>query len=181
MSEYERIERKNGYMGNFINMFIDKVRLPNKHIVDIEYIDHPGAAAIVPVDNDGNIIMVRQFRYAASGFIWEIPAGKIDNGEAPEICAARELQEETGFSCDQLEPLGFIWTTPGFTNEKIWLYLARNLELCTQALEDSEVLTVEKVPVSKAIEDAKKGLINDAKTVCGLLRAEPFLKQSGLI
>lgn len=181
MTDYERIERKNGYIGKFINMFIDKVRLPNQHVVELEYIDHPGAAAIVPVDDDGNIIMVRQFRYAASGYVWEIPAGKIDHGEPPEICAARELQEETGFSCAQLEPIGFIWTTPGFTNEKIWLYLARNLQASTQALEDSEVLTVEKVPAEKAIADARNGQINDAKTVCGLLRAEPLLRKAGLL
>mgnify|MGYP001207177271 FL=1 len=181
MTQYERIERKDGYIGKFINMFIDKVRLPNQHIVELEYIDHPGAAAIVPVDHDGNIIMVRQFRYAASGFVWEIPAGKLDAGEAPEICAARELQEETGFRAKQMEPLGYIWTTPGFTNEKIWLYLARDLEPCEQALEDSEVLTVEKVPASQAIEDAKQGRINDGKTVCALLRAEPLLKEAGLI
>ncbi len=136
MTQYERIERKTGYMGKFINMFIDKVRLPNQHIIELEFIDHPGASAVVPVDNDGNIIMVRQFRYAASGFILEIPAGKIDAGEAPEICAARELQEETGYRSDHLEPLGFIWTTPGFTNEKIWLYLAQGLQACEQALED---------------------------------------------
>ena len=181
MTQYERIERKNGYIGKFINMFVDKVRLPNQHIVELEYIDHPGAAAIVPIDDEGNVIMVRQFRYAASGFVWEIPAGKLDNGEKPERCAYRELQEETGFRAQQWDPLGFIWTTPGFTNEKIWLYLARDLEPCAQALEDSEVLTVEKVPARKAIADAKQGRINDGKTVCALLRAEPLLREAGLI
>ena len=181
MTQYERIERKTGYMGKFINMFIDKVRLPNQHIIELEFIDHPGAAAVVPIDNDGNIIMLRQFRYAASGFILEIPAGKIDAGEAPETCAARELQEETGYRSDHLEPLGFIWTTPGFTNEKIWLYLAQDLQECEQALEDNEVLTVEKVPARQAIEDAKQGRINDGKTACALLRAEPLLKAAGII
>jgi ADP-ribose pyrophosphatase len=181
MTDYERIERKNGYLGKFINMFIDKVRLPNNHIIDLELIEHPGAAAIVPVDDDGNIIMVRQFRYATSGFILEIPAGKLDQAESPEICAGRELEEETGFRSSKLEPLGFIWTTPGFTNEKIWLYLALNLKETEQALEDNEVLSVEKVPAHKAIEDAKQGRISDSKTVCALLRAEPLLRKAGLL
>ena len=95
MSDFKRLDRKTGYSGKFLNMFIDKVRLPNDHVIDLEFIDHPGAAAVVPLDSDGCIIMVRQFRYAASGFILEIPAGKIDSGEAPEICAARELEEST--------------------------------------------------------------------------------------
>ena len=128
MNQYKRIERRTGYSGSFLNMFIDTVQLPNEHIIELEFIDHPGAAAIVPVDKGGNIIMVRQFRYAASGYIYEIPAGKLDHGEAPELCAARELQEETGYRSEKLVPLGFIWTTPGFTNERIWLYLAHDLE-----------------------------------------------------
>jgi ADP-ribose pyrophosphatase len=181
MSEYKRLDRKTGYSGNFLNMFIDKVQLPNDHVVDLEFIDHPGAAAVVALDDDGCIIMVRQFRYAASGFILEIPAGKLDAAEEPSTCAARELQEETGYTSNALEPLGFIWTTPGFTNEKIWLYLATNLKKSTQALEDNEVLTVEKIPAAQVIEDAKSGRINDGKTVIALLRAEPLLKASGVI
>ena len=181
MSDFKRLDRKTGYSGKFLNMFIDKVRLPNDHVIDLEFIDHPGAAAVVPLDSDGCIIMVRQFRYAASGFILEIPAGKIDSGEAPEICAARELEEETGYKSGSLEPLGFIWTTPGFTNEKIWLYLAQDLEESSQALEENEVLTVKRIPAAQAIADAKSGLINDGKTVTALLRAEPILKASGII
>ena len=181
MTEYKLLERKTGYSGKFLNMFIDKVHLPNDHVVELEFIDHPGAAAVVALDDDGSIIMVRQFRYAASGFILEIPAGKIDSGESPEICAKRELEEETGYTSGSLESLGFIWTPPGFTNEKIWLYLARNLQKSKQALEDNEVLTVERIPAIEAIEDAKSGRINDGKTVTALLRAEPLLKASGLI
>lgn len=181
MNQYKRLERRTGYSGSFLNMFIDTVQLPNEHIIELEFIDHPGAAAIVPVDEDGNIIMVRQFRYAASGYLYEIPAGKLDNGEAPELCAARELQEETGYRSEKLVPLGFIWTTPGFTNERIWLYLARDLEACAQALEANEVLTVEKIPAREVIEDAKAGRISDGKTVCALLRAEPLLKEAGIL
>ena len=129
----------------------------------------------------GNIVGPFLTRLATSGFILEIPAGKLDQAEAPETCAARELEEETGFRSRKLEPLGFIWTTPGFTNEKIWLYLALELEETNQALEDNEVLTVEKVAAHKAIEDAKQGRISDSKTVCGLLRAEPLLRKAGLL
>ena len=115
MNQYKRLERRTGYSGSFLNMFIDTVQLPNEHIIELEFIDHPGAAAIVPVDEDGNIIMVRQFRYAASGYIYEIPAGKLDNGEAPELCAARELQEETGYRSEKTR-------TPWIHLDNAWIY-----------------------------------------------------------
>jgi ADP-ribose pyrophosphatase len=115
--------------------------------------------------------MIRQYRHATGGFILEVPAGKLDGGEDPEVCARREVEEETGHRAGHLEPLGWIWTTPGFTDERIWLYLARDLTATEQRLEDDEVLTVERVPIAEAVDRAARGTIADGKSVCALLRA----------
>jgi ADP-ribose pyrophosphatase len=134
-------------------------------------IRHPGAAAVVPIDEAGRVLLVRQYRYAASGWLLEVPAGKLDDGEPPERCAVREVEEETGHRPRELEPLGWIWTTPGFTDEKIWLYLARGLESTRQNLQADEVLKVERFPFAEAVQMAASGVIRDGKSVCALLRA----------
>ena len=108
-------------------------------------------------------------------WVLEVPAGKLDPGEEPDACARRELEEETGFFSGKLEPLGWIWTTPGFTDERIWLYLARELEPRQQDLQADEVLTVEAVAFGEAVESALSGAIADAKSVCALLRAAKHL------
>jgi ADP-ribose pyrophosphatase len=105
-----------------------------------------------------------------------VPAGKLDHGEPPETCAAREVEEETGFRPGKLVPMGWIWTTPGFTDEKIWLYAARDLAPSRQNLQTDEVLTVERLPLERAVEMAASGEIRDGKSVCALLRATRFLK-----
>jgi ADP-ribose pyrophosphatase len=117
------------------------------------------------------VLLVRQYRYATGGFLLEVPAGKLDPDEAPESCAAREVEEETGFRPRRLDPLGFIWTTPGFTDERIWLFLARDLEATRQVLQHDEVLTVVRMPLPDAVERAVSGEIEDGKSVCALLRA----------
>ena len=137
---------------------------------------HPGAAAVVPVDGEGRVLLVRQYRHATAGWILEVPAGKLDHGETPEACAVREVEEETGFRPRGLVSLGWIWTTPGFTDEKIWLFLARDLAAGRQDLQIDEALSVERVPVQDAIAMASSGEITDAKSVCALLRAASHLK-----
>jgi ADP-ribose pyrophosphatase len=147
------------------------VRLPNGHLCDLELIRHPGAAAVVPVDDDGEVVLVRQYRHAVGDWLLEVPAGKLDSGEPPEQCAARELEEETGLRASALIPLGSIWTTPGFTDERIWLFLAQGLVPTRQALQRDEVLRVERMPLRDAVALAEGGGIADAKSVCALLRA----------
>jgi ADP-ribose pyrophosphatase len=147
------------------------VRLPNGRDVELEIVRHPGAAAVVPVDGDGNVLLVRQYRWATSGWLLEVPAGKLDPGEDPETCARREVEEETGHRPGTLVPLGWIWTTPGFTDEKIWLFRAGDLTATRQALQADEVLQVERVPLGAAVEMAVRGEIADGKSVCALLRA----------
>ena len=167
----ERIARRVVFDGRVVRLSVDRVRLPNGNETDLELIRHPGAAAAVPLAEDGTVLLVRQYRYAASGWLLEVPAGKLDPAEEPEACALREVAEETGFLPGRLEPLGWIFTTPGFTDEKIWLYLARDLAPARQELQHDEVLTVVRMPLAEAVERAVSGEIRDAKSVCALLRA----------
>ncbi len=177
MPDNPLIESKTIYKGRIVNLSVDKVELPNGRVCELEMIRHQGAAAVVPVDDDRNVLLVKQYRYASGGWLLEVPAGKLDGGEAPEICATREVEEETGFKPGRLIPMGWVFTTPGFTDEKIWLFLARNLEPSKQELQTDEVLTVEKMPFSDAFNMALKGEIYDAKSVCALLRAPRFLNE----
>jgi ADP-ribose pyrophosphatase len=147
------------------------VRLPNGKVTELELVSHPGAAAVVPLDADGNVLLVRQYRYAANGWLLEVPAGTLDRGESPEACARREVVEETGFEAGRLAPLGWIWTTPGFTDEKIWLFLATELRPARQALDDDELLSVERLGLDDAAGRAICGEIKDSKSICALVRA----------
>ena len=163
------------FAGRTVHLKIDTVRMPNGVEVDLERVYHVGAAAIVPVTAEGEVLLVRQARWATGGWLVEIPAGKLDRtaegAEAPELCAARELEEETGHTAGRLEPLGWIWATPGFADEKVWLYLATDLAETRQTLEADEVLHLERLPLGEAVEKALSGEICDAKSVCGILRA----------
>lgn len=114
--------------------------------------------------------LVRQYRHATGGWLLEAPAGKLDDGELPEVCARRELEEETGLRCGTLEPLGAIWPAPGFANEKIWIYVARELTPGVQQTEPHEILTVVRMPLAEAWSLALKGELQDAKTICALAR-----------
>jgi ADP-ribose pyrophosphatase len=167
----ERLGSREVHRGRTIRLDIDRVRLPNGREMDFEMIHHPGAAAVVPLLASGEVLMVRQYRYATGGWLLEVPAGKLDPGESPETCARREVEEEVGHRAGDLQPLGWIWTTPGFTDEKIWLYLATGLEETAQGLQDDEVLSVERMPLEKAVAMAASGEIVDSKSTAGLLRA----------
>jgi ADP-ribose pyrophosphatase len=164
------------HKGRVINVTVDRVDLPNGRPIDLDIVHHPGAAAVVPVDDNGDVHLVRQVRYAAGGWLLEVPAGKLEPREDPAACARREMEEETGVQAQTLIPMGFIWTSPGFCNEKIWLYLATGLTPSVQALDDDEVLTVVRMPLTQAIEQATHGEIEDGKSVCALLRARAFLQ-----
>ena len=159
------------HRGRVLDLALETVRLPNGEEIELEIIHHRGAAAVVPVDADGSVWLVRQYRHATGQYLLEIPAGKLDGGEAPETCAAREVEEEVGRRAGKLTPLGFIWTTPGFTDERIWLYLATDLGESKQALERDEWLTVERRPLEEAVRLAEEGTITDGKSICALRRA----------
>ena len=177
MAEAEIVSSRLVHDGRVVRLSIDEVRLPNGNLCTLEIVRHPGAAAVVPLDADGNVHLVRQYRYATGGFLLEVPAGKLDPGEAPEACAVREVEEETGLRAGRLEPLGWLWTTPGFTDEKIWLYLATELLPSAQDLQPDEVLAVEKVPFDEAVSMAARGDLVDAKSALALLRAAALRRQ----
>ncbi len=171
MQDAERLQQRRVYQGRIVDLSVDRVRLPNGHVSDMELIRHPGAAAVVPIDRNGDVILVRQYRYATDGWLLEVPAGKLDGSEAPELCATREVEEETGYKIGRLLPMGWIWTTPGFTDEKIWLFLGTDLTPAQSSLQPDEILSVERMPLEQAVDLARSGEICDAKSVCALLRA----------
>lgn len=159
---------KNIYKGKVVVLNVDTVVLPNGATVDLEVIRHPGAAAIVPMKDDGTVILIRQFRHAAGGFIYEIPAGKLHPGEDPRDCAARELEEEIGYRAASFELLTSIFTAPGFADEVIHIYKGTGLTKGRQKLDHDEVLNVVDLPIEKAIAQIQDGTIRDGKTIVGL-------------
>jgi ADP-ribose pyrophosphatase len=159
---------KNIYKGHVVTLNIDTVNLPNGVTVDLEIVRHPGAAAIVPMKDAETVIMIRQFRHAADGFIYEIPAGKLHPGEDPRDCAARELEEEIGYTAGSLVHLSSIFTAPGFTDEVIHIYQATELKKGVQRLDRDEVLDVVELSLKEAIQRIEDGSIRDAKTIVGL-------------
>jgi ADP-ribose pyrophosphatase len=159
------------YRGRVVRLNVEPVTLPNGHHMELEIVRHPGAAAIVALTATDAVLLVRQYRHAAGGYIWEVPAGKLD-GEAPEVCARRELVEEAGVEAGRLEPLGDIVTTPGFSDEVIHLFLATELRPAQQKLEADEVLSVHEVGFDDAIAMCGRGEIRDAKSICALMRAD---------
>ncbi len=165
------------YKGTVVTLNIDTVRLPNGHTIDLEVIRHPGASAVVPLKPDGTVVMIRQFRHAANGFIYEIPAGKLHPKEDPLDCAARELEEEIGYKAGQFELLSSIFTAPGFADEVIHVYLATELTVGTQNLDQDEVLEVVEMPLREAIAKIEDGTIRDAKTIVGLQAV--YIRQVG--
>jgi ADP-ribose diphosphatase len=172
---FQLLDRRRPFTGRVVDLRVDRIRLANGHETELEVIQHPGAAAVVAIDPEGQVLLVRQYRYATGEWLLEVPAGKLDGGEEPEACAARELVEETGHAAAGLVSLGWIWTTPGFTNEKIWLYLARELIAAEQALEPDELLEVERLPLAAAVQQAATGEIRDSKSAIALLRAGRLL------
>jgi len=167
------------YTGRIVNLDLDTVRFPDGSTGQLEILRHPGASAVVPflddpADPDPRVLLIRQFRHAAEGFIWEVPAGRLDPGEAPEDCARRELEEETGMRARAIERLTTIYTTPGFTDERIHLFLARGLEPGEPRREKDEFMELHTLRWSAVLEMIRSGEIRDAKTLTGLLFVQCF-------
>lgn len=177
--EVGRVKTRRAYTGRIISLDVDSVRFPDGSIGELEMIRHPGASAVVPflsdpAGDDPQVLLIRQYRYAAEGYLYEIPAGRLDDGEDPAQCAARELKEETGCSAAHFEHMFTMYTTPGFTDEKIHLFMAIGLERGESAREQDEFLTLSPFPLSRALEMVEAGEIQDAKTALGLLYAAGF-------
>jgi ADP-ribose diphosphatase len=175
-----RLATRRAYTGTVLDLDVDTVRFPDGSQGELEIIRHPGAAAVVPLASDRagpdpTVLMLRQYRYAADGEIWEIPAGRLEPGELPESCARRELREEAGVEPGQLQRLTTIWTTPGFTDEAIHLFLATDLKASTQAREPDEFIDVVPQPLSTVLAGIERGEVRDAKTVVALLYVAGFV------
>ena len=166
------------YKGRIVDLRVERVTLPNGAEVDLELMHHPGAAAVVAADEHDRVVLIRQYRHAAGGYIWELPAGVLAPDEPPEACAARELAEETGVVARELRHLGTILTTPGFCDERIHLFLARGLMDGSHAREfDEAIAEIARVPLAEALARVRNGEIVDGKTIVGLhLAAEALGK-----
>jgi ADP-ribose pyrophosphatase len=179
MADPGRVDSKRVYTGRVISLDVDTVRFPDGSVAELEMVRHPGASAIVPFlsdpsGDDPQVLLIRQYRYAAEGYLYEIPAGRLDKGESPEQCATRELKEETGCTADQIQYLSTVYTTPGFTDEKIHLFLAKGLSSGETSHEADEFLELEPMLLSRALEMIESGAIQDAKSALGLLFAAGF-------
>ncbi len=156
------------YKGKVVHLFIESVTLPNATTIELEIVRHPGAAAVVPILENGKVVLIRQYRYAAGGYLYEIPAGKLSDGETPEACAVREVEEETGWHIGRLHKLTTIFTAPGFCDEQIHLYLGTGLTRCRQQLDPDEVLEVVEMSFDDAIKNIHDQIICDAKSIVAL-------------
>ena len=161
--------------GRVLKVRLDQVELPNGATSDREIVDHPGGVAILALDENNNVLIVRQFRYAYGKTLLEIPAGKLEYGEDPYCAAMRELREETGASTDTLTPMGEIYPTPGFCNEIIRLYFAKDLTWGEMDLDEDEFLTVERIPFPVLLEKVLSGEIIDGKTALAVMKAKLLL------
>jgi len=170
MQRVSRINRELKYSGTMIEIYADTISVPNGNVVQWDFIKHKGAAAVVPITDDGKVVMVRQYRNALDRETLEIPAGGLDTQDEPTIvAAARELEEETGYKSNDLEFLITVATTVAFCNEKIDIYLARNLIQSMQHLDEDEYLEVEEYTVDELTDMIYAGKINDAKTIAAIM------------
>jgi 8-oxo-dGTP pyrophosphatase MutT (NUDIX family) len=164
------------HQGRVIKVSTERLRYANGREFDIDFVRHPGAAAVVAVDDQQRVCFVRQYRHGIEDFLWEIPAGKLDAGEAPEICAVRELAEETGVRARQWSSLGQYLPAAGIFTEVIHLYLARDLQIGAPAPDADEELELQWLPIRAALQKLQQGEWNDGKTALALWRAQYHLQ-----
>lgn len=169
------VSRQEIFHGRIVDLRVDTVRLPNGHLTTREVIDHPGGVAVVAIDENDNVLTVKQYRYAFQTVLEELPAGKLERGEDPLVCAVRELGEETGFTARRIVPLGAYHSSPGFSSERLYLYLALDLSRGEAHPDECEFLDLVKLPFSELLSMVKRGEISDGKTAIAALQAEHIL------
>jgi len=179
MTDSARLDSVRVYTGRVLNLDVDRVRFPDGSTGELEMIRHSGASAVLPfasdpTGEDPQLILLRQYRYAAEGTIYEIPAGRLDPGETPLECATRELLEETGCTAECVEALTTIYTTPGFTDERIHLFMATGLSRGESRLESDEFIEVVTLPMSEVLQMIERGEIVDGKTLIAILFAAGY-------
>ena len=163
------------YQGKIVDVDLEMVQLPNGHSAELEIVRHPGGAAALALDEEQRVCLLRQYRHAAGGWLWELPAGKLDGDEQPLTAAQRELQEEAGLGAGDWQPLGCMVSSPGVFTEIVHVFLARRLAPAATAMDDHEVIEIHWIPLPQALAWAVSGEIVDAKTLVGLFRARDFL------
>lgn len=168
--EEKTLESQQIFDGRVVKLFVDKAELENGDIVPREVIKHPGGVCVVPLDENGNVLFVKQYRYPHHQVMLEIPAGKLEWGESHHDCGLRELKEETGCTCDKYTYLGSLIPTPAYCGEVIHMYLAEGLHYGEQSLDEDEFLDIEKIPLKKAAEMIMNNEIADAKTQLAILK-----------
>lgn len=173
---FELIKSETLFKGRVFTIRRDYVKTPDDRETRLDIIEHGGSVLIVPVDQDGNLLFVRQYRHAAGGDLLELPAGTLDTGEQPEVCAAREIREETGFAAGRLERIGQFFLAPGYSTEFMVVFIARDLRHDPLDADADEFLSLEKIPAPRALEMARRGEVPDAKSLAALFLAEPSLK-----
>ncbi len=165
------------YRGRIFEVAVDTIREGDKTYTR-EIVRHDGGASVVALFDDDTVALVRQYRHPARRYLLELPAGKLESGERPEVCAARELEEELGVTAKRLELLSEFFPTPGFCGEKLWVYLATDLTATAQQLEDDEIVEVVRLPFDRALEMIATREIEDAKTIIGLLLVSSRMKHT---
>ncbi|MBI3897294.1 MAG: NUDIX hydrolase [Gammaproteobacteria bacterium] len=165
------MEKQEVFNGRIVSLALETATLPNGKRTTFEVVHHPGGAAVVALDDEQRVCLLRQYRHAMNGWVWELPAGKIDNREAPLITAQRELQEEAGIVADRWTALGGVVSSPGVFTEVVHLFLAQMLSVVAAANEEHELIEVHWLPLTEALMRAACSDINDGKTVAGLFRA----------
>ncbi len=171
------LSRKNVFSGRVLDVAVEEHRMPDGRQASFEIIRHPGGAAILPVLHDGRVLLIRQFRPALGEMIYEIPAGRLEPGESARDCAGRELIEEVGYAAAQLLPLGGFWSTVGFCDEYVHLFLGRDLAVKAQNLEPDEVIDLCPMTLEEAVEKIRSGLILDSKAQLALLRYQMLVME----
>ncbi len=179
--EEQTVEQTTVYQGLIVNVRRDKARLPNGKIVNREVVEHPGGVAVLPLDDQGNITMVRQYRYPGQQLMLEIPAGKLEPGEDPADCGRRELHEEVGFTAGRYELLCTMDPSPGYCAEKLHLYLARQLTYIGLQPDDDEFLDIVKLPFADVVAQVCRGELSDAKTALAVLLTQAKLREEAAL
>lgn len=175
--KHKKIHTEIMYQGRAFTVSQDQVQLPNGGTTYLDIVHHNGAVTIVPVDQDGNLWFVRQYRHAAGKMMLELPAGTLEIDEDPQACALRELQEEIDMGARKMQQLGSFFMVPGYSTEFMHIFLATDLYPSSLPEDDNEYLIVEKIPVSQAYALARAGDIDDGKTLAALLLAEPYMQR----
>lgn len=163
------------YQGKVFDLHQDEVRMPNGNLARLDIIQHPPSVTLLPVDEQNQIWFIRQYRHAAGGEIFELPAGVVEKGEDPQACAEREIREEIGMSASSFLMIGEFFLVPGYSSEYMYIYLAQGLEVDPLPGDEDEFISIERIPVETAFKMVEDGEIRDAKTIAALLLGAPHL------